>query len=71
MEKQQVFPILSVSVALDIQHLKGMCHIILSYVVCLAVPYFSTLSHKYHDFQKKVIEHEIYVLSYFLKHPSF
>ncbi len=48
--------------ALVIQHGKCMCHNILSCLACLPVPYFSTLSHKQHDFQRNVIEHKIRVL---------
>jgi len=41
-----------VSVALDIQHAKCMRHIISLSAACLIIQYFSTLSHKCHDFRK-------------------
>jgi hypothetical protein len=43
-----------VFVTLGIQHAKRMHGIILSFVTCQAVQYFSTLSHKRHDFREKL-----------------
>jgi hypothetical protein len=41
---------------------KCVHRIMLSPVVCLPPPYFSTLSHKQHDFQTKVIDHKMCTL---------
>ena len=50
-----------VSIALVIQHAKRMRRITLPSVVCPALQYFSTLSHKRDDFRKqKIIEHKMY-----------
>jgi len=52
-------------VALGIQ--LAMRIAILSFVVCLALQYSSTLSHKRHDFGKKVIEHKMYFVIFSAK----
>ena len=52
------------SAALVIQQAKRMRRIILSSVACLALPYFSTQSHKRYDFLEKVIEYKIRVFLY-------
>jgi hypothetical protein len=49
-------------VALGSQHAMRMRRTIFSSVACLALPYFSTLSHKIHDFRGTAIGHKMYVL---------
>jgi len=52
-----------VSVAVDIQNAKRVRHIILSSLVCLALPYSSILFDKRHDIRKKkVTEYKMRVL---------
>jgi inorganic pyrophosphatase/exopolyphosphatase len=52
----------SVFVASVIQHSKRMRHVMWLSVTCLAVPCFSTVSHKWHDFRKIFMEHEMCLL---------
>jgi hypothetical protein len=49
-------------VALLNQQATHMSHILLSLMASLAPPYFSTLSQKRNDFQKKVTENKMSVL---------
>jgi len=51
-----------VRVALVIQRAKRVRRTILSSVTCLDPIYFSTLSHKWHDFRETFIERKICIL---------
>ena len=46
---------MSLFLLLAIHHAKCMLHIILSFVACLAVQYFPTLSNKLYDFHEQNI----------------
>ena len=63
-----------VFVDLGIQHAKRMSHNISSSVTGPAVPYFSSLSQKRHDFRKKkkkkVTEHQIWLFIFFKLSPE-
>jgi len=64
----------SVSTALVIQHAKCRRPTMLSSMVCVALQYFFTLSHKWHDFRRKAIENKLsfdYPYNLCLKHFSF
>jgi len=43
------------------QYSKRMCRTILSYVACLAAPYFPTLFHKRYNFRKKFLNIKLVV----------
>ena len=60
-DKQEVLYTLRVC---SLSYLACKCtrRIILTYVTSLAVSYFSTLSHKRHDFRKKVTEYKMCIL---------
>jgi hypothetical protein len=62
-----------VSVALVMQHAKRTRRILLSYVACVAVQYFSTLFSIRHDFRKTFSELKflVFIDNFYLKYFSF
>jgi hypothetical protein len=72
-EKQCALHILSVRLQPEVSSMQCACAI-LSSVACPAVQYFSTLSHKLHDFRTKFIEHKTRfdsIYNFCLKYFSF
>ena len=71
----KIFLVFLCILALVMWHAKRMRHIILISGVCPALPYFSTLSHKRHDFrEKKILNLKCvfwYSLNFFVKNFSF
>jgi hypothetical protein len=57
----------SMSVSIVIQHAEHMLCIILSSIACLALSYFSKLSHNFMILWKKFIECKMYVLFFSLQ----
>jgi hypothetical protein len=64
-DRAGVYVCACVHLALFIQYATHKRHIVISCVVPLALPHFSTLSHKRYDFWEKVIEHKMCVLIFF------
>ena len=56
-------PLRCVRVTIFIRHAKGMRRIILSFVACLVLPYFSAVPHIRYDFQKSFLNIKYVLIS--------
>jgi hypothetical protein len=61
----------NVPVALVIQHAKRMRHIVLQSLTFVAVQYFSSLSHKRHDFKEKLFRIKMFLFTLQLLTETF